>query len=263
MKNIYLIETNKPSRICFRNYYFINKDNITEYSNVQFQNIYIISDKEIKNSDWVLFTLNDVTEIIKVTTIVNNAFDSKEGFGYGLEYCKKIILTDNPDLIKDGIQAIDDKFLEWFVKSTSCRYVKTTWHTTSIDKRVYNIVIPQEESKILAELDAYYRNGIGKKEDEDLRIKFPANIEGSEEFNKANEQETLEEAAYQDCKKSGFNNTSYAGHCMQSFINGVKWQAKKIYTYEELCVIIDKTLIEYSDKVLNDIPEWVEQFKKK
>jgi len=34
---------------------------------------------------------------------------------------------------------------------------------------------------------------------------------------------TIEEAAYQDCKKSGFNNTNYAGHCIQSFINGANY----------------------------------------
>ncbi len=36
---------------------------------------------------------------------------------------KKIILTTDQDLIKDGVQAIDDEFLEWFVKNPSCEYV--------------------------------------------------------------------------------------------------------------------------------------------
>lgn len=39
-------------------------------------------------------------------------------------------------------------------------------------------------------------------------------------------QDKVQEAAYQDCKKSGFNNTSYSAHCMQSFINGAKWQSE-------------------------------------
>ncbi len=37
----------------------------------------------------------------------------------------------------------------------------------------------------------------------------------------------VEQAAYQDCKKSGFNNTSYAANCIQSFINGAKWQSEQ------------------------------------
>jgi hypothetical protein len=30
---------------------------------------------------------------------------------------KKIILTTDLDLIKDGVQSIDNEFLEWFVKN--------------------------------------------------------------------------------------------------------------------------------------------------
>ena len=70
------------------------------------ENIYITNDEEIKKGEWVLFMFDEVTEIVKVTTINNNAFESKQGFGYGLEYCKKIILTTDKDLIKDGVQAI-------------------------------------------------------------------------------------------------------------------------------------------------------------
>ena len=46
------------------------------------------------------------------------------------------------------------------------------------------------------------------------------------------------------------------------FIDGAKYQAKKMYSEEEVKQIIDVTLIEHSDFVLADIPEWFEQFKK-
>jgi hypothetical protein len=48
-----------------------------------------------------------------------------------------------------------------------------------------------------------------------------------------------------------------------SFINGAKWQAERMYSEEEVKEILEATLIEYSDIVLADIPEWFEQFKKK
>ena len=38
---------------------------------------------------------------------------------------------------------------------------------------------------------------------------------------------------------------------------------ERMYSEEEVKQIIDKTLIEYSDFVLADIPHWFEQFKKK
>lgn len=50
----------------------------------------------------------------------------------------------------------------------------------------------------------------------------------------------------------------------QKNINNLfKNSAERMYSEEEVKVILDKTLIEYSDKVLADIPEWFEQFKKK
>jgi hypothetical protein len=45
--------------------------------------------------------------------------------------------------------------------------------------------------------------------------------------------------------------------------NNAKWQAERMYSEEEVKQIIEATLIEYSDFVLADIPEWFEQFKKK
>jgi flavorubredoxin len=39
------------------------------------------------------------------------------------KYCK-IILTTDGDLIKDGVQSIDDEFLEWFVENPSCEEVE-------------------------------------------------------------------------------------------------------------------------------------------
>lgn len=47
------------------------------------------------------------------------------------------------------------------------------------------------------------------------------------------------------------------------FIKGSKWQEERMYSEEEVKQIIDATLIEYSDFVLADIPQWFEQFKKK
>ena len=47
------------------------------------------------------------------------------------------------------------------------------------------------------------------------------------------------------------------------FIDGANWQAKRMYSEEEVKQIIDATLIAHSDFVLADVPEWFEQFKKK
>ena len=108
MKNIHLLPTDKPSRLVQRRItkelMFSSMNNPQLWNNV---NIYITSDEEIKEGDCFL----------SKEEIVHNNW----GWNFG---DKKIILTTDQDLIKDGVQAINDEFLEWFVKNPSCDKVE-------------------------------------------------------------------------------------------------------------------------------------------
>jgi hypothetical protein len=159
MTNIHILPTDKPSRI-----YLIKSNNklgitsnnpdFTENfgSGTQNQHIYITSDKEIKEGDWILDTVNDIIEKVKFISkgkLINGC--------WVLKSCKKIILTKDQDLIKDGVQSITDEFLEWFVKNPSCEEVEIVneiIEDTSKDYiiglgqpclTVYKIIIPKEE----------------------------------------------------------------------------------------------------------------------
>lgn len=61
------------------------------------------------------------------------------------QYAHKVILTTNKLLIKDGVQSIDDEFLEWFVKNSSCERVEIRYTVDFNSKAV--IIIPKEEPK--------------------------------------------------------------------------------------------------------------------
>jgi len=85
-------------------------------------------------------------------------------------------------------------------------------------------------------------------------------------------KETLEKAAYQarrdyqnEVGKDGMNECIMfdAMKIQKGFELGGKWQAERMYSEKEVKQIIEATLIEYSDFVLADIPEWFEKFKKK
>ncbi len=106
-------------------------------------NIYITSDEEIKQGDWCVDTY-------KLKNNHNPIFKWSDKFKVD---AKKIILTTDQDLIKDGVQSIDDEFLEWFVKNPSCEFVKIIddveclpMPNIHIHKHIYKIIIPQEES---------------------------------------------------------------------------------------------------------------------
>jgi hypothetical protein len=121
MKNIFLIPTDKPSNLAYRignisqeeclfrriDYSFVNG------SGTRNQNIYITSDEEIKEGDWYLFLLTNTIHKFKKLDCSQNHIKGS----------KKIILTTDQDLIKDGVQAIDDEFLEFIVKNPSCEEV--------------------------------------------------------------------------------------------------------------------------------------------
>ena len=170
MKNIHVLSTNKPSILV----YDTNDDlNLTSMKMVQeFSNkkvhIYITSDEEIKEGDVVKIPcgVGKVKELFwkfgndNPSYIVEDIFTYKLRYGqkedelqinsFRYEDVKKIILTTDQDLIKEGVQAIDDEFLEWFVKNPSCEKIKI------IDVRdsnvygsyyPYKIITPKEEPK--------------------------------------------------------------------------------------------------------------------
>ena len=107
-----------------------------------------------------LYKINDELYIISNTENVNencwNITDDKlvqVSYLLSDEVAKgnKIILTTNKLLIKDGIQAIDDEFLQWFVKNPSCENVEVEKWTdykledgNEIPFFNYKIIIPKE-----------------------------------------------------------------------------------------------------------------------
>lgn len=117
MKNIHLIPTDKSSKLGQSvfdkslhynpNFYNLERDRVTP------QHLYITSeDEKIKEENWCL-------DIIRKYVYKESGTPIKKW-----ENQKKIILTTDPQLIEKGIQAIDDEFLQWFVKNSDCEYVK-------------------------------------------------------------------------------------------------------------------------------------------
>jgi hypothetical protein len=152
MKNIHIIQTNKPSRL-YTNHGQLHLDSTVQksYGHTIDQHIYITSD-EIKARDWCLLDHNvgqstgySVLKCLKAD--VENGeylFQDKDGDKFITGRCEKIILTTDQDLIKDGVQEINDEFLEWFIKNPSCEKVEIFYEFPQPSK--YKIIIPQEEN---------------------------------------------------------------------------------------------------------------------
>jgi hypothetical protein len=137
-KNIHLIPTDKPSRL-----WMTKLGSLTRCHDIRpikealgnNINIYITSDEEIKEGDWFTDDNNSLKRSYKLSHV---QFANP----------KKIIITDNKDLIKDGVQAIPDEFLEWFIQNQSCERVEVELFP-KFSNNLYGIIIPQEEPKQL------------------------------------------------------------------------------------------------------------------
>jgi len=138
MKNIHVLPTDKPSRLHLGNSGLVLCDLNFGKNTINGQHIYITNDEEIKEGD---YRLNIQRGYYKKV--------DKEGLDYynkRNDVFKKIILTTDQDLINDGVQAIDEEFLEWFVKNPSCERVDLDTFSMG-NKVLYNVVFSKEEPK--------------------------------------------------------------------------------------------------------------------
>ena len=154
-KNLWSIPTDKLSKLRFTkstnqlNISSIDGPNTKSITN---QHIYITNNEEIKDGNWCLYnknhnSRNPIWELVKCGKIKREEMHPHTN-GKLLLWMMKIIITTDSDLIEDGIQAIDNKFLEWFVKNPDCGFIKTKeskWLLDTEDKPYYTIIVPKEE----------------------------------------------------------------------------------------------------------------------
>jgi hypothetical protein len=245
MKNIHIIPTNKPSRLHeFGDIWFSHKEPTECFRNY---NIYITSNEKPKKGEWSIYLgLQKKYKVIE--DIIGDEFP-------------KIILTTDPDLIAEGVQAIDDKFLEWFVKNPSCEWVETFIDTMGCSLEDcdanpcvnYKIIIPQKEPKQTDEKGKTltYWGGLAESKQKNCctpigQIKRYIDCKGCD---KKPNQETLEEV--NDNRKNlyfkkqvmnpyaveEYSHTAYEKGFIEGYEESTKYQAKKMFTKEQARII--------------------------
>jgi len=265
MKNIHILPTDKPSRLGY-----LTKKGKEVYKDLRLfeklmpiildsenQNIYITNDEVIKEGDWYF----DGANLVHKKTKYNDALVD------GNKQAKKIILTTDQELIKNGIQAIDDEFLEWFVKNPSCEFVEVLKYKSNNMCKMnlgYKIILPKEEPKtawvgvLHDKLNEYYPAEYELKDiyqgegclpnfpNEELcqiwcdsKYKEEPNYNMKQEIlDEMKKQETLEEAAERtEFERYGETLTNYTKQRPAynlGFNNGAKWQQQNRYSGEDM-----------------------------
>jgi hypothetical protein len=245
MKNIHIIPTDKPSRLFdFMTALVLLKKASPNDSGTN-QNIYITNDEEIKEGDYVLYHEDKISQVLGI-----NIDELKlDRGGVWRSSCKKIILTTDQDLIADGVQAIDDEFLEWFVENPSCESVETKLVEFEVDMGLgdscieygsyYEIIIPKEEPK--------------------------QELERGITITHVGKQETLEEAAAKYVENELQDRGTFDDKviCSIDFIAGANWQGERMYSEEEVKLSYNEGQVSIISANYIRTEEWFEQFKKK
>jgi hypothetical protein len=239
MKNIHVLPTDKPSRLHLGNSGLVLCDLNFGKNTINGQHIYITSDEEIKDRNWVynIVSKTKFKASKQLIGLINNP-------NVTLTTNKKIILTTDPDLIKDDVQAIDDEFLEWFVKNPSCEFVEVQkWASLAECGYSYHITIPQEEPKPIHQQIIDLAGGEERCK-ELLGIKPKQEIDMSKYISGIDPydtQETLEEAAetlYPINNTGGMfmpNKEEVKNiYRQEGFIAGVKSDAARDYWFEQV-----------------------------
>jgi hypothetical protein len=147
MKNIHLLPTDKPSKLFIHNAFNDLRFDVEQLKHDNNQHIYITNYEEIKEGDWIGYP--NLKKWVPVKYLGGDLIGSE----------KKIILTTDLDLINDGVQSIDDEFLEWFVENPTCEEVEVKKGKMRLncdgeeigfpDMSLYKIIIPKEETKMI------------------------------------------------------------------------------------------------------------------
>jgi hypothetical protein len=266
MKNIFLLPTEQPSRLVkIKDTFFLTTTD--DIPGGTFYNICITSLEKIKKSvnQWYL-----------------DKFLNKPRNSGGAEYSDNqnvIILSTDPTLIAGGIQAIDNEFMEWFVKNPTCEFVKVIRNKKLSGKNIFDakkgdlvfnnhgcggiiqglsndirVHILSEngegyvETAITADngIDTLIINNYKVHEYTDYKIIIPQEEQKQHLINIMHDDEEL--GLYEEPKQETLEEAAERHYinCIpsdrHSFIAGAKWQAERMYSEKEVYDLLEKTI---------------------
>lgn len=243
MKNIHVLPTDKLTKISISkktNAMVYNKDKHDTLAWFINQNIYITSDGDINENDYIITKDGRLVEVSYLL--------SKD-----IEGGSKVVLTTDQDLIKDGVQSIDDEFLKWFVKNPNCEESEVKlkccgafYGCSKCKSTDYKIIIPKKEPKQEYQseciCDSKCRGFVNvkckksKQESlEDASLRYHQTAYGNL-IKELTEQESLEEAAHRMLSDYGIKSMGQSIGVLEVkklMVNFAK-QQERMYSEEEV-----------------------------
>jgi hypothetical protein len=247
MKNINLIPTKIGEGSLFidsiDNKLILKPDNTNiVFKDCKYYHIYITSDVEIKENVYCL-----INGVLCKTELLDGRIVSRQlNGGATMDICKseysEIILTTDQSL--DGVQAIDDEFLEWFVKNPSCEWVELGFMsniTSNGSVRHYKIILPKEGLYYITKMGIAVSNEMARA------TMIPKEYFGKQELDCPYDFTSRCTVGRCDCKPKQETLEEYISEVTKNFGDemsikftsggiklGAKWQAERMYSEEDM-----------------------------
>ncbi len=263
MKNIHILSTDKPSRLhlAYNKDYYLSVEPFIQLdtNNYKSFNIYITSDEEIKMDDWYLDDTNSVRQ----------AITECESYWTHRKKYQKIILTTDQSL--DGVQPIDDEFLEWFVNNPSCEKVDIKEKSRCCGRcdGVNDLCYTDQYCDNHHQCGCEICYGKAKK----YQIIIPKEEPKQETLEEvaALSEKQLRKMAKQVCNghQHAMRYRNMLNACFKMGQTVLEECTERMYSEEEVKDIVEQTIEKfykhtYADKTKAEMKElWFEQFKKK
>lgn len=255
MKNIHIIE--RPSiEILGVSPYGKDEDVYQVECLLASRNVFITSDDEPKDNDWVYYENGSLKGTHKIV----------DGQRPKTMILKKIIMSTDSKLIKDGIPTISEEFLKWFIKNLKCESVEVESYCSygddcpsegAYDKQylcniVYRINVPEET---LVVEDMLYEDSNSYELAKNL---FTEIYGYAPEIISGNQQHEVIVAALQ-----------------KGIVYGATWQADRGYTDAKVIELLERALTHEDDGEIGSLVtaqgkirtanffSWFEKFKNK
>jgi hypothetical protein len=226
MKNLHILPTPNASRL-----FYANKGqelNLGGYPRRNYSTghcVYITNDEYIGLSYY-----------LDGDTVRKGVVDDAEYWAVRKDY-KKIIMTDDVKLVKDGVQEVSSKFLEWLIENPSCEEVKidhekVLWEDGRITHHTYRIITPDEEPQDFlgrTTFDLLKQEAIAEEMFElEQELGIPSNLRW---HNSTPKQDSLEEAVAKKLYpyNDGFQikDIDISEELQVAFLNGTKWEREQ------------------------------------
>jgi len=180
--NIHLTPADQPGRLWletrWEKHLVLDEFLRTGAEYVEPKNVHITSNETIVEGDWYINVLGMVCYADEDSVYFANNTRNKDG-----SLCRnKIIITTDQELVKHGIQAIDDEFLKWYIKNSDCEKVEVIKMLQKRHGAEWHDLPNQTAGR---EIDGIYRNVhkiiIPKVNPEDIVLGYKTSVVGQNE----------------------------------------------------------------------------------